>query len=319
MEQHQKQTKDEKIKELTEKLEEGIKSVFASSKYREYLTVMSKFHSYSFNNSILILMQKPDARYVAGYRTWESLNRHVKKGEKGITILAPNPHRLTKEVTVINPETGQPKLDADGKQMTEQKQITCASFRPITIFDVSQTEGEPLPELVTELKKKALNYPLLMNIIKSTSPVPIRFESWEGLAKGYYNRTSDEIVIKDGMSESQTLKTALHETAHSILHADKKNPKDPATKEIEAESVAFIVCNHFGIDTSDYSFAYLASWSSSKELPELRASLKTIQTTAHDLIDRMDEQIQRHMEIQRQPETIGTEIQNTQEIHHSRR
>ena len=319
MEQHQKQTKDEKIKELTEKLEEGIKSVFASSKYREYLTVMSKFHSYSFNNSILILMQKPDARYVAGYRTWESLNRHVKKGEKGITILAPNPHRLTKEVTVINPETGQPKLDADGKQMTEQKQITYASFRPITIFDVSQTEGEPLPELVTELKKKALNYPLLMNIIKSTSPVPIRFESWEGLAKGYYNRTSDEIVIKDGMSESQTLKTALHETAHSILHADKKNPKDPATKEIEAESVAFIVCNHFGIDTSDYSFAYLASWSSSKELPELRASLKTIQTTAHDLIDRMYEQIQRHMEIQRQPETIGTEIQNTQEIHYSRR
>ena len=158
-----------------------------------------------------------------------------------------------------------------------------------------------------------------MNIIKSTSPVPVRFESWEGLAKGYYNRTSDEIVIKDGMSESQTLKTALHETAHSILHADKKNPKDPATKEIEAESVAFIVCNHFGIDTSDYSFAYLASWSSSKELPELRASLKTIQTTAHELIDRMDEQIQRHMEIQRQPETIGTEIQNTQEIHHSRR
>ena len=319
MEQHQKQTKDEKIKELTEKLEEGIKSVFASSKYREYLTVMSKFHSYSFNNSILILMQKPDARYVAGYRTWESLNRHVKKGEKGITILAPNPHRMTKEVTVINPETGQPKLDAEGKQMKEQKQIIYASFRPITIFDVSQTEGEPLSELVTELKKKALNYPLLMNIIKSTSPVPIRFESWEGLAKGYYNRTSDEIVIKDGMSESQTLKTALHETAHSILHADKKNPKDPATKEIEAESVAFIVCNHFGIDTSDYSFAYLASWSSSKELPELRASLKTIQTTAHDLIDRMDEQIQRHMEIQRQPETIGTEIQNTQEIHHSRR
>lgn len=319
MEQHQKQTKDEKIKELTEKLEEGIKSVFASSKYREYLTVMSKFHSYSFNNSILILMQKPDARYVAGYRTWESLNRHVKKGEKGITILAPNPHRLTKEVTVINPETGQPRLDADGKPMTEQKQITYASFRPITIFDVSQTEGEPLPELVTELKKKALNYPLLMNIIKSTSPVPIRFESWEGLAKGYYNRTSDEIVIKDGMSESQTLKTALHETAHSILHADKKNLKDPATKEIKAESVAFIVCNHFGIDTSDYSFAYLASWSSSKELPELRASLKTIQTTAHDLIDRMDEQIQRHMEIQRQPEIIGTDIQNTQEIHHSRR
>lgn len=280
---------------------------------------MSKFHSYSFNNSILILMQKPDARYVAGYRTWESLNRHVKKGEKGITILAPNPHRLTKEVMVINPETGQPKLDAEGKPMTEQKQITYASFHPITIFDVSQTEGEPLPELVTELKKKALNYPLLMNIIKSTSPVPVRFESWEGLAKGYYNRTSDEIVIKDGMSESQTLKTALHETAHSILHADKKNPKDPATKEIEAESVAFIVCNHFGIDTSDYSFAYLASWSSSKELPELRASLKTIQTTAHELIDRMDEQIQRHMEIQRQPETIGTEIQNTQEIHHSRR
>ena len=217
------------------------------------------------------------------------------------------------------PAADSTKETAADTESTEQKQITYASFRPITIFDVSQTEGEPLPELVTELKKKALNYPLLMNIIKSTSPVPIRFESWEGLAKGYYNRTSDEIVIKDGMSESQTLKTALHETAHSILHADKKNPKDPATKEIEAESVAFIVCNHFGIDTSDYSFAYLASWSSSKELPELRASLKTIQTTAHDLIDRMDEQIQRHMEIQRQPETIGTEIQNTQEIHHSRR
>lgn len=321
MEWKDRQTRNERIQELSQRLEEGIRSVFASSQYREYLKAMSKFHSYSYNNSMLIHLQKPDARYVAGYKTWKSFDRHVKKGAKGIAILAPNPYKEVREVDVIDPKTGEVQLDAEGKPRKEQRQINYTSFRVISVFDISQTEGKPLPELIEELQKKTANYPLLINIIRSTAPVPIRFDSWDEEAKGYYDLKKKEIVIKTGMSESQTLKTAIHEMAHSLLHAEMKTEKSPATMEVEAESIAFIVCDHFGVDTSDYSFGYLASWSSSKELPELKASLKTIQDTSHDLIERMDLQMQRHMEqqIQKRTETFRSPQMEPETIHHNRR
>lgn len=280
--------REEKVKALTEKLEKGIKEVFASEKYKAYLSTMAKFHSYSFNNSILIYMQKPDASLVAGYKTWQSLERQVKKGEKSITILAPCPYKAVIEKEVTDPETGRTKTDADGKPVKEEQEISYTYFRPASIFDIFQTEGKALPTLSEELKGEAENYEALMAAIKEAADVPIRFDTWTESKKGYYSLTDQEIVIKSGMSEMQTVKTAIHETAHSTLHTDKEHLKDSATMEIEAESVAFVVCQHFGLDTSDYSFGYLAGWSSNKELPELKASLQTIQKTSDDLIERIE-------------------------------
>ena len=285
---------EDKIKELTEKLETGIKEVFTSDRYREYLSTMNKFHNYSFNNSMLIHLQKPQASYGAGYKTWETLDRHVKKGEKGITIFAPCPYKAKKSVEVIDTETGQIKRDIHGKPVTEEREITYASFKAISIFDYSQTEGKPLPELAEELQGKIPDYMILMDSIKEIAPVPIRFEEWEQSKKGHYDLTNKEIVIKSDMSELQTVKTAIHETAHSILHRDKEHLKDSATMETEAESIAFICCQHLGLDTSDYSFGYLAGWSSDKELPELKSSLQTIQKTAHEVIEQLDKAIFKH-------------------------
>lgn len=285
---------NDKIKELTDKLEAGIKEVFTSSRYREYLSTMQKFHSYSFNNSMLILLQKPEASYVAGYKTWETLDRHVRKGEKGITILAPCPYKTKKAVEVIDTETGQVKRDTQGNPIKEEKEITYASFKAISIFDYSQTEGKPLPELAQELKGEIPNYMILMDSVRDIAPVPIRFESWEQSKKGHYDLTNKEIVIKSGMSEMQTVKTAIHETAHSILHKDKEHLKDSATMETEAESISFIACQHLGLDTSDYSFGYLAGWSSDKDLPELKSSLQIIQRTSHELIENLDRAILKH-------------------------
>ena len=281
----------DKIKELTEKLEAGIKEVFTSDRYREYLSVMNKFHSYSFNNSMLILLQKPEASYVAGYKTWEMLDRHVRKGEKGITIVAPCPYKTIKTVEVLDDKTGQVKRDSYGNPMMEEKEIQYASFRAVSIFDISQTEGRPLPELAEELKGEISDYKVLMDSIREVAPVPIYFESWEGSKKGHYDLGKKEIVIKSGMSELQTVKTAIHETAHSILHKDRAHIRDSATMEVEAESTAFIVCQHLGLDTSDYSFGYLAGWSSDKTLPVLKSSLQTIQKTAHEVIENLDRAI----------------------------
>ena len=200
---------------------------------------MGKFHSYSFNNTILIQMQIPNASYLAGYKTWETLERHVKKGERGIMILAPNQYKRMKEVEVFDPITGKQKVDADGNPVTEQKEITYATFRPIAIFDISQTEGKPLPELAQELHGDIKNYGMILDAVKNTTSVPITFESWEGSKKGYYNFVEQRIGIKEGMSELQTVKTAIHELTHSVLHTDKDKLKDAATMEVEAESVAF--------------------------------------------------------------------------------
>lgn len=287
----EKKGQNDKIKELTDKLEAGIKEVFTSGRYREYLSAMNKFHSYSYNNSLLILMQKPEASYVVGYKTWETLGRHVKKGEKGITILAPCPYKSVKYVEVVDPNTGQVKRDEQGNVMKERKEISRASFKAILIFDISQTEGKPLLELAKELQGEIPDYKILMDSIHEVAPVPIQFDTWNETKKGHYDLAKREIVIKSGMSELQTIKTAIHETAHSILHKDKAHAKDQATMEIEAESVAFICCQHLGLDTSDYSFGYLAGWSSNKELPELKASLQTIQKIAHGVIEQLDKAI----------------------------
>lgn len=283
----EKKGQTDRIKELTDKLEAGIKEVFTSGRYREYLSAMNKFHSYSYNNSLLILMQKPEASYVAGFKTWETLGRHVKKGEKGITILAPCPYKSVNYVDVIEPDTGQVKRDEQGNVMKERKEISRASFKAISIFDISQTEGKPLPELVKELQGEIPDYKILMDSIRDVAPVPIRFDVWNETKKGYYDLENQEIVIKSGMSDLQTIKTAIHETTHSILHKDKEHTKDSRTMEVEAESVAFICCQHLGLDTSDYSFGYLVGWNSNKELPELKASLQTIQKTAHGVIEQL--------------------------------
>lgn len=290
----EKTDQNAKIKELTDQLEKGIKEVFVSDKYKRYLSTICKFHNYSVNNLLLIAQQKPDASYIAGYKTWETMDRHVMKGAKGIMILAPSPYKKTVYADATDPDTGLPKRDAQGNLVKERKEITYASFRAISVFDISQTEGKPLPELAEELQGQIPDYMVLMDSIKAVAPAPIRFDNWDDAKKGYYHLTDQEIVIKSGMSELQTIKTAIHETTHSILHKDKDHIKDSATMEVEAESVAFILCQHLGLDTSDYSFGYLAGWSSDKELPELKSSLQTIQQTSHKLIEDIDKAILKH-------------------------
>lgn len=269
--------------------------MFTSEKYKAYLSTMEKFHSYSFNNSILIYVQKPNATMVAGFKTWQSLERQVKKGERGIRIFAPRPYKVIRDVEAVDPGTGEVLLDPNGKPIMEKEERSYVRFIPVKVFDVSQTEGKALPTLTEELQGEAQNYEALMAAVKETAQVPIRFASWTESKKGYYNLTNQEIVIKSGMSERQTVKTAIHETAHSILHTDKEHLKDSATMEVEAESVAFVVCQHFGLDTSDYSFGYLAGWSSGKELPELKASLQTIQKTSDGLIGKLEHLMKKYI------------------------
>ncbi|MCD7883046.1 MAG: DUF3849 domain-containing protein [Lachnospiraceae bacterium] len=291
--------RDEKMKEITERLEQGVQEIFTSERYTEYLKTMSQFHSYSFNNTLLIAMQKPDATLVCGYQAWQKkFNRHVKRGEKGIQIISPAPIREKEVQEKVDEKTGELVLRPDGQPETEEVVHVIPRFRVTTVFDVSQTDGEPLPDLgVEELTADVENYENFMRAIEQVSPVPIRFDDISGGAKGYYNHGTKEIVIQRDMSESQTLKTAIHETAHAILHdrdimQAQGIQKDQMTRECEAESVAFTVCQHFGIDTSDYSFPYIASWSSSKEMKELRSSMDTIRHTAADMIDGITEAVQ---------------------------
>ncbi len=291
----QKKNPEDKLNELTDKLEAGIKEVFSSQKYKDYLKVMSRFHGYSYNNTMLILLQKPDARLLAGYKTWQGMERNVKKGEHGISILAPSKKRFTKYMDKIDKDTRKPVLDQDGNPVKVPREIEYLTFYPTTIFDISQTEGKPLPVMAEELNGQVTDYGIIMDSLKETAPAPIRFESWEESKKGYFSPLLNEIVIKSGMSELQTVKTGIHETAHSILHSGTNNLKDSATMETEAESIAFIVCCHLGLDTSSYSFPYLATWSSSKELPELKSSLSTIQKTAHSLIEKLDQAISKRI------------------------
>ncbi len=289
------QNSAERMKEITDRLETGIQELFESERYKAYLTTMSKFHSYSFNNTLLIAMQ--GGQLVAGYNKWrDDFHRNVKKGEKAIKILAPAPFKAKKEVQKLDAQ-GRPVMGKDGKPVTEVQEIQVPAFKIVSVFDVSQTEGEPLPSIgVEELTGSVERYGEFFKALEQTSPVPIGFEDIPGGSHGYYHLTEKRIAIQEGMSELQTLKTAIHEIAHSKLHAidpeapaiEQADRPDSRTREVQAESVAYAVCQHYGLDTSDYSFGYVAGWSSGKDLKELKASLETIRATAHELITTID-------------------------------
>jgi antirestriction protein ArdC len=282
------------IAEITEKLEQGVHELFESEKYKAYLSSMSKFHNYSLNNTILISMQKPDATLVAGYQSWKKNHgRQVKRGEKAIKIIAPAPFKIKAERNVIDPKTHQVVLDADGKPKKETFEVERPSFRVVSVFDVSQTEGKELPTLgVEELNGSVEGYNQFLTALEKTSPVPVGFEEVSGAAKGYFQTAENRIAIQEGMSEIQTIKTMIHEMAHATLHSGENNKKfDANTKEVQAESVAYTVCQHYGIETSDYSFGYIAGWSSGKDTAELKASLETIRSTSSDMINKIDEQM----------------------------
>ena len=290
----------QKVKEITDKLEEGLKELFESEKYKSYLSTMSKFHNYSFNNTLLIAMQKPEATLVAGYKAWQkNFERHVNKGEKAIRILAPAPYKIKEERDKIDPVTGEMTFDENGMPQKEEVEVTIPAFRAVSVFDVSQTDGKPIPELeALELLSTVEGYEDFVNALMFVSPVPIGFEDIPGDSKGYYHTEEKRIAIQENMSESQTLKTMVHEVAHSMLHNKEVNQdilapaKDRNTKEVEAESVAYTVCHHFGIDTSDYSFGYIAGWSSGKDMKELKSSLDTIRHMASELITGIETQLQ---------------------------
>ena len=299
----------DRLKEITDRLEQGIKELFESERYKEYLRVMSKFYNYSFNNTMLIAMQKPDASYVAGFNAWKNnFQRNVIKGEKGIRILAPAPFKVKREMEKLDPQTQQPIIGKDGKPVTEEQEVTIPAFKVVSVFDVSQTEGKELPNIgVDELTGDVEQYKDFFAALERTSPVPIGFEKIESGAHGYYHLEEKRIAIDEGMSELQTLKTAIHEVSHAKLHdIDLNAPKDEQqvrpdrrTREVEAESVAYTVCQHYGLDTSDYSFGYVAGWSSGKELTELKGSLETIRSAANEIINSIDEHLK---EIQQERE-----------------
>lgn len=299
-------TEKQRVQELTDKLEQGLQDLFNSDSYRNYLATMSKFHNYSFNNTLLIAMQKPDATLVAGYKAWQkNFERHVNKGEKAIRILAPAPYKIKEERDKIDPVTQELLLDKDGNPQKEEVEITIPAFRAVSVFDLSQTDGKPIPELTAkELLSDVEGYQDMIRAVEAISPVPIELEEIAGDSKGYYDREAKRIAVQENMSESQTLKTMIHEVAHSKLHSkeveqDEQMRKDRNTKEVEAESVAYTVCQHFGVDTSDYSFGYIAGWSSGRDTKELRSSMDTIRRTASELITGIEEQLQ---ELQRDRE-----------------
>ena len=299
-------TEKQRVQELTDKLEQGLQDLFNSDSYRNYLSTMSKFHNYSFNNTLLIAMQKPDATLVAGYKAWQkNFERHVNKGEKAIRILAPAPYKIKEERDKIDPVTQELLLDKDGNPQKEEVEITIPAFRAVSVFDLSQTDGKPIPELTAkELLSDVEGYQDMIRAVEAISPVPIELEEIAGDSKGYYDREAKRIAVQENMSESQTLKTMIHEVAHSKLHSkeveqDEQMKKDRNTKEVEAESIAYTVCQHFGIDTSDYSFGYIAGWSSGRDTKELRSSMDTIRKTASELITGIEEQLQ---ELQRNRE-----------------
>lgn len=282
---------------IMQSLESGVEEFFTSNRYQEFLKTMAKFHNYSFNNTMLIAMQRPDATLVTSYKNWQSMGRQVMKGEKGITIIAPAPYKKMKEKEVLD-ENQRPIMGTDGKPKTEQVEVTVPHFKAVTVFDIAQTSGEPIQTLAPELLTAAVqDFDSFMQAIQKISPVPIRFDEIDGNANGYYHNADKEIVIKKGLSESQTLKTAIHETAHAKLH-DKEImeslgvEKDRLTKEVEAESIAYCVCSSFGLDTSDYSFPYIAGWSSSREMKEMKASMDVIRKTAGEMIDQLTEELE---------------------------
>ena len=298
-----KPTNRERLQQITAGIEQGIKELFESEKYMRYLSVMSRFHRYSVNNTMLIYMQKPDATLVAGYNKWKNqFERHVKRGEHGITIIAPTPFKKKIEEQKLDPDTKAPILDAEGKAVMEEREVEIPMFRPVKVFDVSQTDGKPLPELASTLSGNVQNYEAFMEALRRSAPVPLSVEPMAANMDGYFSPDRQRIAIRAGMSEVQTVSAAVHEIAHSKLHnyakaqeeavraGDKEPPKkkDRNTEEVEAESISYAVCQYYGIQTGENSFGYIANWSQGKELPELRASLETINKTAGELINDID-------------------------------
>ena len=314
------QNSADRMKEITDRLETGIQELFESERYKAYLTSMAKFHSYSFNNTLLIAMQ--GGQLVAGYNKWrDDFHRNVKRGEKGIKILAPAPYKVKKEVPKLD-EQGQPMMDKDGNPVTEKKEVQVPAFKIVSVFDVSQTEGEPLPSIgVDELAGNVEQYEDFFKALEQTSPVPMAFEDIPGGSHGYYHLTEKRIAIQENMSELQTLKTAIHEIAHAKLHAidpeapvtEQADRPDSRTREVQAESVAYAVCQHYGLDTSDYSFGYVAGWSSGKDLKELRASLETIRATAHELIITIDGHLAELQQQRQAQQTVEQTVEPTVE------
>lgn len=290
--------REQQMYEITKQLEEGVKELFTSERYKEYLKTMSKFYNYSFNNTVLIALQRPEATLVAGYSAWQkNFHRQVKKGEKGIQIIAPSQRKEKEVVEKFDPETNEPILGPDGQPETEVVEHVVSDFRVVRVFDVSQTYGEPLPEIaIPDLTEQVQNFPLFLQAVKELSPVLIRFGETGGEEKGYYSNKGKEIVVKEDMSESQTIKTLIHEIAHAKLH-DREllekagEEKDQRTKEIEAESIAYTVCQYFGLDTSDYSFPYIAGWSDNLKMWELRTFMDAIRRTAGEFIKELEEKI----------------------------
>ena len=286
----------DELHQITDKLEKGVKDVFQSDKYKQFLNVMAKFPRYSVNNTMLIMMQRPDAQLCQSFTGWKQMGRYVKKGEKGISILAPAPYKIEREQTQLD-EKGRPVFDADGEPVKEKVEVTIRAFKVVKTFDLSQTDGKELPTIgPSELVGNIEGYPKLLQALQEISPVPVSFELIDGDAKGFYHLEDKKIVVQDGMSEVQTIKTLLHEMAHQKLH-DKDNvpeAKDISRngKEVEAESVAYVVCQHYGINTSDYSFSYVAGWSEGKETPELKASLDKIRQTASEFIYQIDQKME---------------------------
>ncbi len=300
----EKQNPKERLKEITDSIETGIKELFESDKYKSYLQTMSRFHKYSFNNTMLISMQKPDATIVAGFNKWrDGFSRFVKKGEKSIKIIAPTPYKIKEEREKLDPQTKAPILDANGKVQTEEVEVQIPMFRVVSVFDVSQTEGEPLPTLASNLTGNVEQFEVFMEAVKRTAPVPIEIMQLPKDTDGYYHTEEKRIAIREGMSEVQTVSAAIHEVAHSLLHnremekelqaqqgenAKPNKPKNRNTEEVEAESISFAVCSYYGILTAENSLGYIASWSKGKELAELRASLETINKTSSELITGVD-------------------------------
>jgi hypothetical protein len=297
------EARKKEMDEITVKLEKGVKDIFTTDSYKDYLNFCAKLPRYSVNNQILIMMQKPEATMCQSFSGWKEMNRHVLKGEKGIRILAPAPYKMEREQDKLD-GSGKPILDKDGEPVKEKVEVTINAFKPVSTFDVSQTDGDPIPTIgVAELTGTVDGYKTLLDALKDVIPVPITFENIESGAKGYFHVEENRIAVQEGMSEAQTVKTILHEAAHQALHSKEaqdasSEQKSKNQKETEAESVAYIVCQHYGIDTSDYSFGYVASWSEGKEVPELKASLDTIRKTASDLIVKIDEKVQAIAQVQ---------------------
>ena len=285
----------EQIKAITEKLEEGVKDLFQSDTYKNYLDTLSKFHSYSFNNTLLIAMQKPDASLVAGYGTWKQANRYIKKGEKAIKIIAPCPYKKEVDKPVVDKD-GNAVIGADGNPVTEKAEQQYMSFTVANVYDISQTDGEPL-EIAHKLDASVDGYDDFIEALRRFSPVPIEIQPISGAANGYYDSQDKKIVIDSDMSEAMHCKTGLHEITHALLHdrdtgSEKDNMPDARTREVQAESVAYTVANYYGLSTESYSWGYIAGWSSTKEMSELRASMLVIQETAHQMIMGIDEKLE---------------------------